>query len=368
MAASARAARTARRPQTNCDANAAADFFSAAEEQAADLAGGAEVGSTAGIAVDAVDLDEADFAGALRKLAQLAGGEHGFGFGARDVAHGDGAIFGDDFVAQALDAFEAVGSDGAAGKVDGGDGVAEVEGDGGSVQLAQKDGGEQMLAGVLLHVVEAALPVDVAFDFGADGERLADEMPDLAAVVFFDGVDGDIEGGAAGRDGAEEAGIEGLAAAGGVKGGAVEGDLPDGFAFGTGEFANIGDDSGERLQERIGVIEPFGCGHSVTPRPAAWFRQGRKKGVSGEQARFSVMRGHPTVAHYSEPDLPYMIVTVLIWVIALASIVSDAGASARACRSGCGFAAGPCCWWRRDCCRLAGRSMRSARAWMCICS
>ena len=181
-----------------CDANAAADFFGCSEEQAADLAGRAKVGSAAGIAVDAFDLDKADVAGALRELAQLAGGEHGFGFGAGGVAHGNGAVFGDDLVAQAFDAFEAVGRDGAAGKVDGRDRFSEVEGDGGGVQLTQKSGGEQVLAGVLLHVVEAALPVDVAFDFGADGEGFADKVPDLTAVVFLDGVDGDLEGGTAG--------------------------------------------------------------------------------------------------------------------------------------------------------------------------
>src|ERR1039458_8340917 len=83
---------------------------------------------------------------------------------------------------------------GDAGKVDGRDRFSEVEGDGGGVQLTQKSGGEQVLAGVLLHVVEAALPVDVAFDFGADGEGFADKVPDLTAVVFLDGIDGDVEG------------------------------------------------------------------------------------------------------------------------------------------------------------------------------
>ena len=243
------------------DANASTDFFSAAQEHATDLAGGANMGPAAGIAVDAFDFDEADVAGTFREFSQFAGGEHGFGFGAGDVADGDGAIFGDDFIAQALDALEAVGGDWAAGEIDGGEGVSEVEGDGGRVEFAEEDGGEQVLARVLLHVVEAAGPVDVAFDFCADRKGLADEMPDLAVVVFFYGVDGDIEGGAARRGGAKQAGIEGLAAAGGVKGGAIEGDLPDGLPFGAGEFADVSDGSGERSKEWIGVIEPFRYGH-----------------------------------------------------------------------------------------------------------
>jgi len=42
-----------------------------------------------------------------------------------------------------------------------------------------------MLARMLLHVVETALPVNVAIDFGAEGEGLADEVPNLALVIFF---------------------------------------------------------------------------------------------------------------------------------------------------------------------------------------
>ena len=260
------------------DAKAAADFFGSAQEEGADLAGGAEVGSAAGIAVDAGNFDDANVAGALGQLAEVAGGEHGFGFGAGDAARGDAAVLGDDLVDEVLDVFEAMG-DGAAGEVDGGDGFAEVEGDGGRVELAEEDGGEEVLAGVLLHVVEAAGPVDVALDFGAEGERLADVVPDLAVLVFFDGVDGNVEGCARGGDGAEQAGVIGLAAAGGVEGGAVEGDLPDGFTSGAGELTDIDNSSGERLEERIGVIEPFGDRHSLTPGPAMRdFARSKKRG------------------------------------------------------------------------------------------
>jgi hypothetical protein len=263
------------------DAIAAADFFGSAQEEGADLAGGAEVGSAAGIAVDAGNLDDAYVAGAVGQLAQVAGGEHGFGFGARDVARRDGAVLGDDVVDEILDVFEAMG-DGAAGEVDGGSGFAEVEGDGGRVELAEEDGGEEVLAGVLLHVVEAAGPVDAAFDFGADGEWLADEVPDLAVLVFFNGFDADVEGCTPGRNGAEEAGVIGLAAAGGVEGGAVEGDLPDGFTSGSGELADVDNSSGERLQKRIGIIEPFGDRHSLTPGPAIWgISPGQKRGTAG---------------------------------------------------------------------------------------
>jgi len=83
-----------------------------------------------------------------------------------------------------------------------------------------------MLAGVLLHVVEAPVPVDFRFHLGSDGERLGDEVPDFAMVVFLDRIHGDIEGGAAAGRGAEQTRVKGLTAAGGVKGSAVEGQLP----------------------------------------------------------------------------------------------------------------------------------------------
>ena len=78
------------------------------------------------------------------------------------------------------------------------------------------------------------------------GQRLADEVPDLAGFVFFDALDGDLECGAAGRGGDEEAGVPGLAAAFGVEGGAVERDLPELCAVGgcVGIFldeADVGD-------------------------------------------------------------------------------------------------------------------------------
>jgi hypothetical protein len=254
--------------------------------------------SAACIAVDVVDLDEADVAVALGEFAQLTGGEHGFCVGARDFAGGDGAVFPDDFVAQAFDALDAVVSDGATGEIDGGNRIAEVERDGGNVELAQEDSREQMLASMLLHVVETALPVDVAVDLCAKREGLADEVPDLALVVFFYGIDGNIERGSSRRDCAKDADVIGLTPAGGVKGSAVEGDLPDGFAFRSGELPDVHDRSRERFQERIGVIKPLGCGHSLTPHLALAPARS-KKGQFRGQARFSVMREHPTVSNYS---------------------------------------------------------------------
>ena len=45
---------------------------------------------------------------------------------------------------------------------------------------------EQVLARVLLHVIEAARPVNLALDAGSCRERLLNKMPDCAGLVFLD--------------------------------------------------------------------------------------------------------------------------------------------------------------------------------------
>ena len=59
-----------------------------------------------------------------------------------------------------------------------------------------------MLAGVLLHVVGAARPVNDAFDLRAGEQRLWGQMPDFAVLVFFHLDDRRFESRAAGRGGA----------------------------------------------------------------------------------------------------------------------------------------------------------------------
>jgi len=42
---------------------------------------------------------------------------------------------------------------------------------------------------VLLHVIEAARPIDLPFNLGSFGEWLLHEMPDGSRFVFFDLLD-----------------------------------------------------------------------------------------------------------------------------------------------------------------------------------
>ena len=65
-------------------------------------------------------------------------------------------------------------------------------------------GGEQVLAGVLLHVVEAARPVDGAFDLRDAAERRIEHVRD--AILFVDHFDH--------ADAGERAEVEGLASGG----------------------------------------------------------------------------------------------------------------------------------------------------------
>ncbi len=147
--------------------------------------------------------------------------------------------------------------------------------DGARVELAEEDGGEQVLAGVLLLVVGTAGWIHGTADTGAGRKGLADEVPDLSGFVFVNALDGDLERGAAGRGGDEQAGVPGLAAAFGVEGGAVERDLPELRAVrgGVGIFfdeADVGDARGE-LEDGGVVVEALGRsrrvglrGHSIS--------------------------------------------------------------------------------------------------------
>ena len=240
------------------EAEAAGDFLSGADEERADLAGGVDVCSSAGIAVVVFDFDDADGAVALGELGEFAGGEESFSVGAGDGVDEEGAVFGDEVVDDALDAGEVVGGEGVAVDVDGGEFGAEVEGYGVGAEAMDQGGGEQVLAGVLLHVIEAAGPVDESFHLGSGHEGLVDGVPDFAGFVLFDGEDGDFKNGSVAGGGAEGAGVVGLAAAGGVKGGAVEGDLPEGFAVLAGVLADVGDGGGEFAEEGVEIVEPLG--------------------------------------------------------------------------------------------------------------
>ena len=100
-------------------------------------------------------------------------------------------------------------------EIDGGALGAQVEADGAQCEQFLENGGEQVLAGVLLHVVEAAGPIDGAFDRSfAERGRAARRAGARCARLR--------RRRRRTRSAADRAGVEGLAAGGGIKGGAVE--------------------------------------------------------------------------------------------------------------------------------------------------
>src|SRR5580700_9754858 len=112
-----------------------------------------------------------------------------------------------------------------------------------------------MLSGVLLHVVEAARPLDATFD-GAGGEFLVDDVDDVVVLIA------DVED----VGFREETDVVRLAAGGGIEGGLVENDFPGrnraaGAGDGGAGFAS--EDAGfEVLEVGIVVIESM-SGHGV---------------------------------------------------------------------------------------------------------
>lgn len=97
-----------------------------------------------------------------------------------------------------------------------------------------------MLAGVLLHVVAPAAPVDVPPHRSSRQKRLRRGVPNLSALILFHRENRSLEQSAAQRGGGERAGVVRLAAAGGVKGTAVQGDLPQRSALSPGDLADVG--------------------------------------------------------------------------------------------------------------------------------
>jgi len=150
-------------------------------------------------------------------------------------------VFIDEFVGSALDGGEDTGVDRDTFEIDGGAVGTQVEADGFERVELFEDGREEVLAGVLLHVIEAARPIDRGIDLGDGRSGRRETVGD--AVVFIDHVDH--------WDAGEGAGIERLAPGAGVKSGAVE---VDGEAVGGA----VDDASGEAVEVGIGVVKAFG--------------------------------------------------------------------------------------------------------------
>src|SRR5579864_1075533 len=199
-----------------------------------------EMRAAAGLQVRTFDLDGAQDALPLNLFAHTLFRQ----IFSCSVAHSYRTVFLDNQVCGVLRALENfVGRLGPA-QVDGANFQAEMKGDGGPPKAFLKHGGKQVLAGVLLHVVETASPIDAAVNRA--GLKLAvDYMDDFVlfvANVEHVGV-------------AEFAEVMGLAAGSRIEPGGVEHDGPRGRAVVTfrlaGEYARV-----EFAEKGIVVVEP----------------------------------------------------------------------------------------------------------------
>ena len=162
----------------------------------------------------------------------------------------DRTILEDDFVCEALCCFDLTSGQRRSVEIDGAVVVGHVEGNGVQVVKADEGGGEDMLSGVLLHVIATAGGVNLAAD-ARSGREIFDrsfEVVDDSAIFSVDDF-GDAESFGAGFD---RAGVENLPAAGGVEGGAVEDE------GGAGISTDLCDFGFEVVEERIVVVEAVG--------------------------------------------------------------------------------------------------------------
>jgi len=129
-------------------------------------------------------------------------------------------------------------------QIDSGTLRAEVEADGMQSEVLREHRREQVLPGVLLHMIEAPVPIENAIDRPIR-HRSRHPMRDTFALV--DHLNN--------RDAPDRPGIERLPAGGGIKGRAIE--------VSGGAPAGCLEDAGSKVAEvAIVVVEPFG--HSET--------------------------------------------------------------------------------------------------------
>src|SRR5271170_2612443 len=114
--------------------------------------------ASARLPVGALDLDGAEDTLAVNLLANACGRQL---FGGAE-AHGDDAILEDQFIRAALSFVQVSRNDRGRIEVDCADFAAKMERHRLKPEQLDKNGGEQMLAGMLLHVIEPARPVDLA--------------------------------------------------------------------------------------------------------------------------------------------------------------------------------------------------------------
>jgi len=171
------------------------------------------VGAAAGRQVEPFDVDQSQRSAARRFLAQ----RQRRGFFGRHEADRHRTVFPHHAVGFGFGGGE-LGRRQLAFQVDGGRVRAQVEAQRPRAAHAQNRRGQHVLSGVLLHVIEAAGPIDLAVDVLAWCQtRLLDDVSD-PAVFLIEHIDD--------PQAAQCPGVERLTAGGGIEGRPVERDRP----------------------------------------------------------------------------------------------------------------------------------------------
>ncbi len=151
--------------------------FTFAHKQQSGLARACQMSAAAWLTVERLNVDDTQSAFAVNFFANALRGEI---FGT-SVAHGNGTVIEDNFVHTTFGFFKLAWRDGRRGKVDGGNLAAEMERYSLKFEQLDERGGEHVLSRVLLHVIEAAWPVDNSAN-RARRDGLVSEMHDF--VIF----------------------------------------------------------------------------------------------------------------------------------------------------------------------------------------
>ena len=212
--------------------------FAPAYEQHSRLTCTRQMSAAAGLAVKSVDVDDAQSAFAVDFFTNALRGE----FFGSSVAHCNGTVVEDNFVHPTFGFFELPWRDGRRNKVDGGNAASQMERNSLEFEELDERGGEHVLSRVLLHVIEAARPVDCAVN-RARSDGLVGEMRDFAIL----GVEHFHDCGSA-----QVACVKWLSARSGVKRGAIQAHAPTRSLRFASEDLRV-----EFVQKRIVVIQPF---------------------------------------------------------------------------------------------------------------
>src|SRR5439155_27113833 len=146
------------------------------------LAGAPRVGAAAGRDVPVRDLDDADRA---RHLGRLAEREPPRALRVGPVPL-DRPVLPHHAVRLALERLDLAPSRLAPGDLDAGALLPEMGRERGSAEHPLERGGEDVLAGVLLHVVEAPRPLDLGVELGPRSARRLDDVPDPSVLPGLD--------------------------------------------------------------------------------------------------------------------------------------------------------------------------------------